>query len=209
MKPLSQYLKAHFQTKIPTKEVVFRRSKSVSIDDKRSIHSDVKHHDAEEERIQGWLANYNEGVTEKMTEVAMEESIEVKCVTGKERSQREDSAQKKEEDAQDKDSAQKKRKPSLWKILEDTAQTKAVHENRLSGLELLDTKQELISHQTSNDCKALTKEEHRSVLISTELRTASEPVQISSENSAVLPKRESPVKKTGQRKISDFFQRTS
>ncbi|XP_076686654.1 poly(ADP-ribose) glycohydrolase isoform X1 [Andrena cerasifolii] len=212
MKPLSQYLKAHFQTKIPTtKEVVFRRSKSVSIDDKRSFRSDVKHHDAEEERIQGWLANYNEGVSEKRTEVAMEESIEVQAVTGKEQSQREDSAQKKEEDVQDKDSAQKKRKPSLWKILEDIAQTKAVHENRLSGLELLDTKQELISHQTSNDCNTLTKEEeeHRSVLISPELRTASEPVQISIENSAVPPKRESPVKKTGQRKISDFFQRTS
>ncbi|XP_043249518.1 poly(ADP-ribose) glycohydrolase-like [Colletes gigas] len=211
IKPLSQFFNKSLQTKISaTKEVIFKRSKSISIDDKQHFHSDVKKQQTEEDTIQGWLTNYDKDIvsTEK-TGIAKDAYTEVKNITEKEQNQNRDSTEDQTEQVQDKVSIEKRRKQSLWKILEDTVQAKANNEQRLSGLELLDTKQELVSCQASNDCNILPEAEGQLNCIPTELYGTCESTQIPNEKSTVSHKRDSSAKKTGQRKISDFFQRTS
>lgn len=210
MKPLSQYLNKNIQTKISAvKEASFRKSKSVNIDDKESFHSDVKRQQTEEERIQGWLASYNEDIVRKEKPGIMKEKYtEVINIAEKEQNQNRDSRENKTEQVQDKASAEKKRKQSLWKILEDTVQTKTIHEQRLSGLEMLETKQELLSHQASSDCNILPKD-GQLMVISTDLPRTCGSIQISSEKSKVPCQRDSPTKKTEQRKITNWFQPTS
>ncbi|XP_076640444.1 poly(ADP-ribose) glycohydrolase isoform X2 [Colletes latitarsis] len=211
IKPLSQFFNKSLQTKIfATKEVIFKRSKSIGIDDKQHFHSDVKKQQTEEDTIQEWLTNYDKDIlsTEK-TGIAKEEYTEVKNITEKEQNQNRDSTEDQTEQVQDKVSIEKRRKQSLWKILEDTVQAKTNNEQRLSGLELLDTKQELLSCQASSDCNILPEVESQLNCIPTELYGTCESIQIPNEKSTVSHKRDSSTKKTGQRKISDFFQRTS
>ncbi|XP_076249329.1 poly(ADP-ribose) glycohydrolase [Calliopsis andreniformis] len=209
IKPLTQYLKKNIQTKISTTKEVFRRSKSVTIDDKQSFRTDIKYQDTEEGRIQEWLTSYDENTISKKKDVITQSSTEVRNIAGKEQNQNKNNVHKGEE-IQDKDVGQKKKKPSLWKILADTSQNSPIHEHSLSGLRLLDIQQEIVSQQTSNDSNTLIKEtEGQSMEISTELDGPSESVQTLNENSSVYSKHESPTKKAGQRKISDFFQRTS
>ncbi|XP_076642631.1 poly(ADP-ribose) glycohydrolase isoform X2 [Halictus rubicundus] len=190
------------------KEHGFKRSKSVSIDDRKCTYTDVKSSETEEEKIQKWLVSCEEGTSKRKTETLIEEHAQ----GGEEEEQNQGraSTEKKEEHPQDKSCTEKKRKPSLWKILEDTVQTRTTQENRLSGLELLDTTPDLISHQTSDYCGALPKVESEPMAISPKTHSTSESAQISSETStATPPRRDFLCKKPGQRKISDFFQRTS
>ncbi|CAK9831939.1 Poly(ADP-ribose) glycohydrolase [Anthophora retusa] len=213
IKPLTQYLNKNFQTKISTTKEMFRKSKSVYNGEKRSFHSDVKRYqETEEEKIQGWLVNVDEdAVSKKKTDIAKEQYVDVKRIVEKEQIHNKDSIKKKEEQIQDGDSIEKKRKQSLWKILEDTVQTKAIQEHRLSGLELLDAKQEFIPHHDlDNSCSKSTEEESsQSMTIPIDSHSTHESVRISCENSIPPAKHDSPTKKTGQRKILDFFQRTS
>lgn len=209
IKPLSQFLRKNIRTKVsPTKEVVLQKSKSVSIEDKRSFSADIKYQDKEEDKIHEWLASFDEDIISRKKKVVTEGSVETKNGMDKEQSQSNDNIQKTDEDIQDKDVGLKKRKPSLWRILEDTAQTMANHEHRLSGLDILDTKREFVSHETSDNNTLIKDTEGPSVLISKELHRSCECVQTSIETS-VIGNRDSPTKRTGQRKISDFFQRTS
>ncbi|CAK9815316.1 Poly(ADP-ribose) glycohydrolase [Anthophora quadrimaculata] len=213
IKPLTQYLNKNFQTKISTTKEMFRKSKSVYNGEKRSFHSDVKRYqETEEEKIQGWLVNVDEdAVSKKKTDVAKEQYVDVKRIVEKEQIHNKDSIKKKEEQIQDGDSIEKKRKQSLWKILEDTVQTKAIQEHRLSGLEILDAKQEFIPHHdVDNSCSKSTEEESsQSMTIPIDSHSTHESVRISCENSIPPTKHDSPTKKLGQRKILDFFQRTS
>lgn len=213
IKPLSHYLSKNVHTKHSTaNEVVFKKNKSINNGEKRSLRLDIqKYHETEEENIKTWLNNIDEGTTsKKKPEIPTEEYLEVKNIVEKEPIQNKDSTNKKEQ-IQDDDNAEKKRKQSLWKILGDTTQNKTNHERRLSGLELLDVKQETVSYQASNSCnESMENKSWQTVLTPTDpYSTYNEPVQISSENSANSCTLDSPSKKVGQRKISDFFQRTS
>ncbi|XP_017754645.1 PREDICTED: poly(ADP-ribose) glycohydrolase [Eufriesea mexicana] len=213
VKPITQHLNKNIHTKISiTKEVVFRKSKSVNNGEKRSFHLDIKKYpETEEEKIQGWLANIDEdAVSKRKTEILKEEYIDVKRIVEKEQIQSKDNIKKKDGQIHDNDSIEKKRKQSLWKVLEDTSQTKTTQEHRLSGLELLDTKQELFSQYSNNGCSESTKDENcQSATIPINLQNTYESIQTSSGNSIIPKKHDSPTKKVGQKKISDFFQRTS
>ncbi|XP_054001958.1 poly(ADP-ribose) glycohydrolase-like [Hylaeus anthracinus] len=204
IKPLSQYLNKNQQTKISVvKEDIFKTSKSVNINDKQSFHFNFKRQQTEEERIQEWLANYDEDIVNKeKTESVKEEYVEVKNILGKEQIENSDSIDEKADQDQDKVDTEKKRKPSLWKISEDTGKTKMIHKQRLSGLEVLDTNQEL-SHQASNNCDILPNDEGQPT--STESNHTCKFIQILNETSTVSCKRNSSTKKIGQTTITDFF----
>lgn len=205
--PTTQHPNCQTNRNFAAKEHSFKRSKSVSIDDRKCTYTDFKGSETEEEQIQKWLMGCEEGTSESKTESIIEKRAQAGAE--EERSQGSDSTGKKEEHPQDRSCSEKKRKPSLWKILEDTTQARTTQENRLSALELLDTKPELISHQTNDYCGASTKVESEQMAISPKTHSTSES-KISSETStATPPRRDFLCKKPGQRKISDFFQRTS
>ncbi|XP_050589132.1 poly(ADP-ribose) glycohydrolase-like isoform X2 [Bombus affinis] len=212
IKPITQHFNKNIHTKISTAKEVFRKSKCVNNGEKRLFHLDVKKHpQIEEEKIQDWLTNVDEdGIDKKKTEILKEEYVDVKRTVEKEQIQGKDNIKKKEGQIHDRDSTEKKKKSSLWKLLEDTAQAKTIQEHRLSGLELLDSKQELISQYLDNGCSKSTKDESlQSIPISTDSHNVQESTQTLSEISVPSYKHESPIKKVGQRKISDFFQSTS
>lgn len=212
IKPITQHFNKNIHTKISTAKEVFRKSKCVNNGEKRLFHLDVKKHpQIEEEKIQDWLTNVDEdGIDKKKTEILKEEYVDVKRTVEKEQIQGKDNIKKKEGQIHDRDSTEKKKKSSLWKLLEDTAQAKTIQEHRLSGLELLDSKQELISQYLDNGCSKSTKDESlQSIPISTDSHNVQESTQTLSEISVPSHKHESPIKKVGQRKISDFFQSTS
>lgn len=207
IKPSTQYLQKTLQSQNSITELAFKRSKSVNIDDRRSFYSAIKYPPTEEERIQGWLASSEASTSKRKTEIVTEEYTYVTDNVRKEQNQ---DKEKNEKHIQDKDSGEKKRKQSLWKLLEDTVHTKTIHEHRLSGLELLDTKQELISHQMTNACNTLAETKSQPMVISPKGHSTSESIQPSNKTSTVPAyKRDLLIKKSGQRKISDFFQRTS
>ncbi|XP_020721497.2 poly(ADP-ribose) glycohydrolase isoform X1 [Bombus terrestris] len=212
IKPITQHFNKNIHTKISTAKEVFRKSKCVNNAEKRLFHLDVKKHpQIEEEKIQDWLTNVDEdGIDKKKTEILKEEYVDVKRTVEKEQIQGKDNIKKKEGQIHDRDSTEKKKKSSLWKLLEDTAQAKTIQEHRLSGLELLDSKQELISQYLDNGCSKSTKDESlQSIPISTDSHNIQESTQTLSEISVPSHKHGSPIKKVGQRKISDFFQSTS
>ena len=212
IKPLSQNLNKNVHTMFSTtKEVVLKKNKSITNGEKRPLHLDIKkYQNTEEENIQTWLSNIDEEATnKKKTDIPVEEYLEVKNIAEKEPIQNKDSTNKKEE-IQDDDNTEKKRKQSLWKILGDTTQ-KTNQERRLSGLELFDAEQELVSCQAGNSCSESTENKNwPSVITSTDSRSSHESIKISGENpTSSCNRNDSPTKKAGQRKISDFFQRTS
>lgn len=212
IKPITQHFSKNIHTKISTTKEVFRKSKCVNNGEKRLSHLDVKKYpQIEEEKIQDWLTNVDEdGIDKKKTEILKEEYVDVKRTVEKEQIQGNDNIKKKEGQIHDRNSTEKKKKSSLWKLLEDTEQAKTIKEHRLSGLELLDSKQELISQYLDNGCSKSVKDESRqSIAISTDSHNIQESTQTLSEISVPSHKHESPTKKVGQRKISDFFQSTS
>lgn len=212
IKPITQHFSKNIHTEISTAKEVYRKSKCVNNGEKRLFHLDVKKYpQIEEEKIQDWLTNVDEdGIDKKKTEILKEEYVDVKRTVEKEQIQGKDNIKKKEVQIHDRDSTGKKKKSSLWKLLEDTAQAKTIQEHRLSGLELLDSKQELISQYLDNDCSKSNKDESRqSISISTDSHNIQKSTQTLREISVPSHKHESPTKKVGQRKISDFFQSTS
>ena len=203
MKPITQHLSKNIHTKLSVvKEVVFKKSKSVNNGEERSFHSDKKHTRIEEEKIQKFFDE--DDISKKKTEISNEEYVDVKKAIEKEQIQSKDGMKKKE--VHDKDSTEKKRKSLLWK---DTTQVKAIQEHRLSGLELLDPKQELISQYVDNGCNESITNESRQSIIPVDSIQESVRSGILSENSVSSHKHKSPTKKVGQRKISEFFPSTS
>ncbi|XP_076754595.1 poly(ADP-ribose) glycohydrolase [Xylocopa sonorina] len=195
MKPLAQqHLNKNGHRNVPaTKDVGFRASKN---NNGEIFHLGIKKHcKTEEEKIQGWLDDIDEDtMSKKKTDFLKGECVDVNSVVSeKEQIESKDSTKKKEGQIYNGDGTEKKKKQSLWAILGDTGQSKANQEHRLSGLGLLDTKQESISHYANNDCSQSTKDESR--------QSQSRPVV-----SHGTPK--SVQSSSGQRKISDFFQRT-
>ncbi|XP_016772532.1 poly(ADP-ribose) glycohydrolase isoform X2 [Apis mellifera] len=212
IKSFTQHLNTNIHTKISITKEILKKSKSINNGEKRSFQLDTKKYpEMEEEKIQGWLTNIDEDINSKRkTEILKEEYIDTKRIVEKEQIQSKDNIKKKEGQIYDRDSVEKKRKQSLWKISEDTTQTKTIQECRLSGLELLDTKQDLISQYSDSGCSDSTKDEsHQSMKTSTDTHNTYKLIQTLGENSIVPNKNESPTKKSGQRKISDFFQRTN
>lgn len=211
IKSFTQHLNTNIHTKVSITKEILKKSKSINNGEKRSFQLDKKYPETEEEKIQGWLTNIDEDTNSKRkTEILKEEYIDVKRIVEKEQIQSKDNIKKKEGQIYDRDSVEKKRKQSLWKVSEDTTQTKTIQECRLSGLELLDTKQDLISQYSDSGCSDSTKDEnHQSMKTSTDTHNTYKLIQTLGENSIVPNKNESPTKKSGQRKISDFFQRTS
>ncbi|CAL7952395.1 unnamed protein product [Xylocopa violacea] len=191
MKPIAQHLNKNVHRNIPaTKDSGFKTSKNIN--NGEIFHLDIKKHcKTEEEKIQGWLDDIDEDtVNKKKTDFLMAECADV---SEKEQIQSKDSMKKKEGQVHNGDSTEKKKKQSLWAILGDTGQSKTNQEHRLSGLGLLDTKHESVSHYTNNDSSQSTKDESR--------QSQSKPVVSHSTHKSVQSS-------SGQRKISDFFQRT-
>nr|XP_033338421.1 poly(ADP-ribose) glycohydrolase isoform X1 [Megalopta genalis]XP_033338422.1 poly(ADP-ribose) glycohydrolase isoform X1 [Megalopta genalis]XP_033338424.1 poly(ADP-ribose) glycohydrolase isoform X1 [Megalopta genalis]XP_033338425.1 poly(ADP-ribose) glycohydrolase isoform X1 [Megalopta genalis]XP_033338426.1 poly(ADP-ribose) glycohydrolase isoform X1 [Megalopta genalis]XP_033338427.1 poly(ADP-ribose) glycohydrolase isoform X1 [Megalopta genalis] len=211
-RPLTHYLNKSLQANknSTVKELIFKRSKSVSIDDRKCFRSDFKGPETEEERIQRWLTDCEEGTSKRKTNTIIEENAQGTDGAEEELSQDSDSIGKKEEHIQDKTSTEKKRKPSLLKMLEDTVHSRTIPvQKRMSALEFFDS-QEFISHQTSDDCGPLTKVDSKPMVKSSRTHSTSESAHPSTETCTAIPnKRDSLCKKSGQRKISDFFQRTS
>lgn len=206
MKPITQHLSKNIHTKLSVvKEVVFKKSKNVNNGEERSFHSDIKKHTRiEEEEIQEFFDE--DDISEKKTEISNEEYVDVRKAIEKEQIQSKDGMKKKEGQVHDRDSIEKKRKSLLWK---DTTQVKTIQEHRLSGLELLNSEQELISQYVDNGCsESITNESCQSIIPADNVH---ESVRsgILSENSVPSHKHKSPTKKVGQRKISEFFPSTS
>lgn len=146
----------------------------------------VKQQNADEERIQSWLASCEDDSTNDEKPETPE-----KGATGTTFGDvHKNNTNTEQTPSPDEDSAERRKKQSFWRILEEKVQTKTVSERRLSGLELLESKQELTLELGNATCKI-------------------EAGEIATEQSTDSNKKITPVKKTGQRKISDFFQRTS
>lgn len=152
----------------------------------------VKHQETEEDKIQSWLYGVDEDAgSERKTEVRNEDAVGVSEM---------DSTTKNKGESTDSDNLDKMKKPSLWELLNDTrgAQGNKTSQEHRSGLELFDT-MDRVPQDTDNCAQSIKEDTCQSKSI--DKQSTHESPQSSNE------KRQTPVKRSEQTKISHFFHR--